>query len=594
MKDFKFKYILFFSIFLNCFVYPSDNLGLLVSPGELSSVHKGSGGIKNCSKCHTDGKKVDSLKCLSCHKELEKRIKSKRGFHSNKKKNCSKCHPEHLGKDFKLIEWNRKKFSHSETGYSIEGLHKKIEKCEKCHNKKNSAKPDADNSFLIKSTECSACHKDQHKGALGKRCGKCHSVETPFKSSKQSFDHNTTRFKLKWKHKKTECKKCHIGNRWNGLKFKSCSDCHKDPHNSRFGRRCSACHNEKGWRVSKFDHNHTRYPLKGKHRVLKCSKCHRKGKSKKIEKFRLCTNCHLKNPHDSQFKDDCSSCHTVYGFRKNIFSHESSDFKLKWKHKKVNCNKCHLPVPGTKIIRYKPIEQKCETCHKDIHLNQFEKSCKTCHSERGFKKEFLNFIHNRDSKYPLTGKHFKTDCSKCHLEETGKFPHGIGKAVRFKPISISCINCHRDIHKKTLGDRCEKCHNTKTFKIRDKFDHSKTKFSLNIFHEKVRCEKCHPKTIIEEEANAVEILTFEKRKSSCLDCHKSFDHNKTSLPLTGKHSVINCGECHNTKTPNLKRLRKTSNPALTCQNCHKSPHIERYKTCTECHNQDTWIVDSWR
>ena len=82
-------------------------------------------------------KQVDPQKCLACHRDLAERIKAKRGWHRNKADGCIACHPEHHGEDFKLIDWDMKKFSHDETGFPLSGLHKKMTDCAACHRTAN-------------------------------------------------------------------------------------------------------------------------------------------------------------------------------------------------------------------------------------------------------------------------------------------------------------------------------------------------------------------------------------------------------------------------------------------------------------------------
>ena len=52
----------------------------------------------------------------------------------------------------------------------------------------------------------------------------------------------------------------------------ACGDCHKDPHQGRFGETCTKCHTEVDWKTvvagsteSRAFHDKTRYPLRGAH-----------------------------------------------------------------------------------------------------------------------------------------------------------------------------------------------------------------------------------------------------------------------------------------------------------------------------------------
>lgn len=578
-------------LFLFPMVLFGQSADLLVSPGKLSRVHSHLTGINKCVSCHTEKKKADPLKCLSCHKDLAQRINSKRGFHKDKKEDCITCHPEHQGEDFKLIDWNPKEFDHSETGYILTGLHKKITDCNKCHSSLNRVPGKKSKTYLLQNTQCGGCHPDAHKGQLGKACDKCHSVEIPFKQV--TFNHDKAKFSLKGAHQRVECIKCHKEKQWTGLRFNQCGDCHKDPHQPSFGSKCTSCHNENSWKTSNFDHDRTAFPLKGKHRSLVCTKCHGVGdKTRKIP-FTFCTDCHKKDPHAGQFSKDCSACHVVEGFEKVLYNHDNTRFPLTGKHKKVSCKKCHYTKDNSKVVVYKPLGLKCIECHRDIHIEQFTKGCDVCHSTDGFKSDFLKFDHQKDTQYPLQGKHASVTCEKCHKKKTMKFPGGFGEAVLFKPMLKSCDSCHEDFHRGQLGSDCGKCHGLETFKQVKGFDHEKTRFSLKGFHADVACIKCHPRTLIQLEGKKVETMKFKPLDMACLDCHRGFDHSKTEFPLTGKHMALKCDLCHNEKSPNTAKTRKTTHIVLDCSMCHPSPHPGSRKNCTDCHNTKTWKLDPW-
>ena len=145
-------------IFLRAVPLAASDTELLVSPGKLSLVHAGLSGIKNCALCHTEKKKVDPGKCLTCHKDLAARIQAGRGYHRDKGKNCLPCHPEHQGEKFPLIDWDSKKFSHAETGFPLSGLHKKISDCAACHATANALKREMSKTYLLRGRAVSYTH----------------------------------------------------------------------------------------------------------------------------------------------------------------------------------------------------------------------------------------------------------------------------------------------------------------------------------------------------------------------------------------------------------------------------------------------------
>jgi hypothetical protein len=46
------------------------------------------------------------------------------------------------------------------------------------------------------------------------------------------------------------------------------------------------------------------------------------------------------------------------------FNHDrDATFLLAGSHARVTCNRCHTPAPGTKLVRYRPLSSRCESCH---------------------------------------------------------------------------------------------------------------------------------------------------------------------------------------------------------------------------------------
>lgn len=571
----------------------SQDVGLLVSPGTLSKVHAQWSGIKNCSQCHTAGKKTDPVKCLDCHKDLAARIAAGTGYHRSKKEKCAACHPEHNGEDFQLIHWDIKNFDHSETGYPLTGLHRKVSDCDRCHTPARRLPGKKLKSYLLKDTRCAACHQDVHKGQLGTTCDKCHGLETPFRQI--VFNHDKSSFPLQGAHRKVDCTRCHKEKKWKGLVFSNCGDCHRDPHRPPFKQRCAGCHDEKAnsWRVSTFDHNRTRYPLRGKHRTLSCKKCHPPGQKNWKIPFSNCSNCHKKDPHQGQFDRDCKTCHVVEGFKKILYNHDTGRYPLTGKHRTVSCSKCHYARGTGKTVVYKPLKTGCADCHQDIHLHQFDKRCEVCHTTAGFKREFLEFDHQRDSTYPLQGKHRTAACEKCHVKKTQRFPAKMGEAVIYRPISNRCTTCHQDYHQGQLAGNCQKCHGFDSFKPAPGFDHRKTRFSLQMFHETVECRKCHPLVRLTGPGGSKETIKYKPVGTSCLTCHRGYDHSRTAFSLTGKHRNLDCQLCHNAKTPHTRKTRKRFGGMFECRDCHASPHPGYQTNCTKCHTTETWRVDPW-
>ncbi len=527
-----------------------QELDFLVSPGPLSRAHSELTGLKMCSSCHSSGEGLPPAKCLDCHKELATRIDAQTGYHARIQDTCIECHHDHQGEDFSLIHWNPSEFDHSQTGYPLKGLHGKIEECEACHNTTNSPPRQKNKTYFLNDTGCVACHENVHNGLLGEDCEKCHSLENKFQQI--VFDHDRTAFPLASAHRRVDCIKCHPNKQWNGLRFSQCISCHQDRHQPSLGSDCQGCHHSDSWTVTTFDHDKTRYLLRGAHQPVLCAECHANKQFTGVA-FDNCRDCHTKDPHVGQFEQDCSPCHIVEGFDQTTFDHAQAQYPLNGKHGGVPCGDCHPVEQGvflgglTEAVRYKPLETTCSSCHRDIHLGQFEKLCSSCHTTAGFSRDLVFFQHNVDSRYPLLAKHSEVNCNECHKQEWAFFPAAVGTAIRFRPLSDQCSTCHDNIHDpdwwttstSSLATECHECHNLDTF-VLDRFDHSRTVF-----------------------------------------------------PLEGRHSSSTCGHCHyfaRWKDRDFLLFQKISEE---CAGCHHSPHLKGLEQCTDCHTTTNWRVTAW-
>ena len=82
---------------------------------------------------------------------------------------------------------------------------------------------------------------------------------------------------------------------------------------------CQNCHTALGWKpiraVPEFDHNQTRYPLRGMHQSVTCTQCHTKPVFSNVGT--QCADCHA-DIHKRQFGAGCEQCHTVKGWQVSI------------------------------------------------------------------------------------------------------------------------------------------------------------------------------------------------------------------------------------------------------------------------------------
>jgi hypothetical protein len=364
---------------------------------------------------------------------------------------------------------------------------------------------------------------------------------------------------------------------------------------------CASCHSEDGWKPSKYDHNRSKFKLDGKHRDVKCRLCHGRGRYKPLDT--TCASCH-KDKHRGQFKIEvkgkevqrpCEDCHLTKGWKPSIFDHKTSRFKLEGKHKDVACKICH------RRGKYKPMDTKCTSCHKDVHKGQFKtrhkktKECDECHTTKGWKP--ARFDHDK-AKFRLKGAHKKVECYKCH---PGK---------KFKPIDSRCSACHRDKHKGKYGDACERCHNAESWKL--KGDFHAVIFPLDGAHAELTCKECHEDTRTYS-GLASDCLTCHKDPhdnrfgTSCLDCHTDeawlpsiFSHNETGFLLLGAHANAPCEECHEFGAGRPRPETIAGAPDFSCYSCHEQQYMSAgnpdhiaagySKECQYCHlyEHGTW------
>lgn len=609
----------------------------VLSPGKLTKAHEQIEGLRNCTKCHSSGDRLDENLCRQCHTEIASREQAGSGYHGKvavKKEDCADCHTDHRGRDFNIIDWGgpRDAFEHSQVGYDLTGAHATT-KCRDCHD--NRLVKDADirkllgegkakKTFLGLSQACRTCHFDEHRGQLSKRCGKCHGTKS-FRPS-IGFRHNRdTKFALTGKHLDVRCSQCHpnrtdSGNanafpapkksvyaKYSGIAFKTCESCHKDPHSGHLGKNCASCHKTSGW----FD---------------------------------------LTEKADLSF-------------------HDKSRYPLRGEHRRVGCADCHGPFPGRKAVFKDMAFATCASadCHVDAHLGQLayapaeNKTCEPCHTVDGFKPTTYGLAEHARTTYPLKGSHQAVACDDCHPQQgrlAKKFPSKVRKRlVRHerkvlmstavfdfeKKNTKRCETCHADIHAAQFDPRtnkagCTFCHNETSF-LDVKFDHNRySRFKLRAAHAKTDCIECHRLgTLPNGKRGAIyrgvaqdceschadthlgQFTDKSGKTTACNTCHTEQDfkqvlfvHNNpdfSDYPLKGQHNDVDCEKCH----PDLKltrRLKVTQYIDLPrkCEECHEDYHrdddalkamvarvdnsgadkSQGLTLCAECHNERTW------
>lgn len=404
--------------------------------------------------------------------------------------------------------------------------------------------------------DCDQCHDTSSKENQGKLCVQCHVHENILNdlNKKTGFHGRLSRPAA------NDCKHCHTEHEGRNANIVLLS-------------------------TSTFNHKNTDFLLKGAHKKTACKSCHQPEK-KYAETPVDCYSCHKKSDiHDGKQGEKCGSCHKSSNWKQTAFNHDKTDFPLKNAHKKASCSACHINQ------KYEDTPKTCIGCHQinDAHRGSFGKKCDDCHNTKQWDK--IYFDHNKETDFPLSGKHKKISCNSCHNSGDLK-----------KKLPQKCFDCHKnnDSHKGRYGKKCKDCHTASSWQ-KQIFDHSKaSKFTLLGKHKTTACNHCHKGDLYKD-----------KLKSSCIDCHNNddihkgkqgkkcnrchnekgwrdnvlFDHDLLSFPLIGMHAATQCEECH--------LSAKYGNTESECNQCHANDDIHKTRLgtdCKSCHNPNSWDI----
>ncbi len=523
---------------------------------------------------------------------------------------CQNCHTLSGWKPIR----NLPEFDHNQTRYPLRGMHQGVT-CVECH-----TKPVFSNVGL----KCADCHADIHKRQFGSACEQCHTVKGWQVSIQQIKDH-TNRFPLLGAHASLDCDSCHksaaVG-QFQGLATQ-CYSCHSTDYQSTngpshitagFSTSCNQCHNFDNWFGVSFDHlKYTGFALTGMHATLACTACHVGNRFKGTPAD--CVGCHLrdfqntKNPNhvQSNFPQNCQTCHTTNGWSPATFDHTTVGFPLTGGHANLQCTQCH--VNGN----YNLSSTACNTCHmKDYNATtnpshvqaKFPTSCQQCHNTTSWGNATFN---HSTTGFALTGAHTSVPCAQCHVNGNYHLTSG------------ACSTCHMKDYNGTTSPNhvqaafpttCDSCHSTASWSGAS-FNHSSTGFALTGAHTTLQCSQCHTNgnyKLNNPACSACHMTEFQHTTNpnhvqmgyptTCDVCHNttawipsSFNHNNTPFPLTGAHLTTPCSSCH-------VNNNYTTLPT-DCYGCHQKDYQNTTDpnhqaagfptTCQTCHNTTSWL-----
>jgi hypothetical protein len=537
-------------------VLMSTPLAGQISPGPLAAAHATLEGPTQCTTCHGSRRDAMTGQCAACHKDIGRLLDQGRGYHGSaevKGTPCASCHPDHAGKGFEMVEWpdgGMKSFDHKRAGWALALKHAEAT-CADCHTDEFQVPGVRDLSvrttgqgYTGLDTTCTSCHEDIHRGALKQNCTVCHDAGSW--SVTPGFDHDTTAYALTARHADVKCDDCHLDARlsprsdgkghlipvYKPVSFESCASCHTDPHSGGLGPKCADCHSTRGFQVidkNRFDHDRTKYPLRGKHVTTACASCHKDFSTPalKTPKFATCVECHT-DAHNGTAtlagrRVDCASCHSVNGFALSTYttaSHATTPYPLEGKHLTVKCAACHsrstattaAKTLGSARVVIRPKYAQCTDCHADDHGGQRMAStnkgeCAACHRVTGWTPSTFDSAAHAQTNLALDGRHQEIACVACHGLARAELPPMTGTATigkagfRFRITETECAACHTDPHRGRFSDGgsgvtpmgCPACHGMRAFRpsTTDIAAHARFEFPLEGAHRATPCSACH-------------------------------------------------------------------------------------------------------
>ncbi len=221
---------------------------------------------------------------------------------------------------FELVKWpegSPERFDHRRAGWPLEQSHADA-KCERLPHRAipGRARPahwrpgTQGGHWTGLESGCASCHEDIHRGALGADCRQCHDAGRwkvtpglPARYHQLSADGQAS---APWPATSATSPPRWPPNEtppaipipvYRPVPHRSCASCHRDPHAGRLGESCTGCHTTRSFQEinrDNFDHDRTRYPLKGKHATTKCAACHGDFSTvaQKKPAYATCASCH--------------------------------------------------------------------------------------------------------------------------------------------------------------------------------------------------------------------------------------------------------------------------------------------------------------
>lgn len=193
--------------------------------------------------------------------------------------------------------------------------------------------------------------------------------------------------------------------------------------------------------------------------------------------------------------------------------------------------------------------------------------------------------------FPLDGAHRKVACKACH-------------ATGFaKPVPDRCAGCHRDVHAQEFGLHCEGCHDEASWRTTFTADaHRRTNFPLTGRHALIPCVECH---------RNVRDRSFARTAIDCGSCHLA-DYQRTAMGSIDHAAAgfpMSCQQCHlpwrwsPASFPQHDQcfsIDRGPHAGIRCLSCHTAiagfqatgQCATNTAACTSCHTHDCSRTDA--
>ena len=415
-------------------------------------------------------------------------------------------------------------------------------------------------------------------------CSLCH-VGSDWHSLRADFQYDHAKqagVPLLGAHAQASCLMCH-NDRGPVQQFaaRGCSGCHADPHGSRLGANCQACHDERTWypREAIAQHDRTRFPLVGAHAGVACFRCHPGAQVANFAgAYVECGQCHAddyartSNPNHAavQFGQQCERCHVPLGWRSARFDHPAS-FPLSFGHAGRRCAECH-----TTPNQFTGLSTDCAACHTDNFAATHEPShaaagfgtsCTQCHDTRSWTR--TSWPH--PGSFALTFGHAGRRCSECHPNQV------------YSGTSSDCVSCHLTAYQQAqnpnhvsngFGTDCQGCHGTASW--RGGTIAHPAAFPLTNSHQRA-CTQCHTTGV------------YTGLNPACASCHLTAYQGAQNPNHVAFQMSQQCEQCHGTTTwgqgtwTHHFPINNGAHGGFACFDCHDNAANRTQFSCINCH-----------